>query len=192
MYSARKLICKAWLVLEKKQYKCKSVKYRSTATLKVSPFSSLPNWGSRWTFFADFISCGSWTECSISQRWQITGDDDAKLAQQHRRLRLGVKEPEHQRFTLWSRTGGGRRSSARLRADSSHRSKQRGHGWVNRRTHSYTLAHNLLVTRAGFHDNRQAEGEMKKKERERNPAPLSQNMKSHVRMMYYQMHETKK
>lgn len=84
--------------------------------------------------------------------------------------------------------------SSGLRHDSSPSLKQRGHGRVNTRarTHSYTLTHNLLVTRAGFHDNRQAEGERKKKEREQNPARLSQNVKSHVRMIYYQTHETKK
>lgn len=45
-----------------------------------------------------------------------------------------------------------------------HRFKQRGHGQVNMATHSYTLTHNLLVTRARFHDNRQAEWEREKRD----------------------------
>lgn len=55
-------------------------------------------------------------------------------------------------------------SSSGSRSDSSRGFKQWGHGWVNTCTHSYTLTHNLRVTRAGFHDNRQAEWERKKKE----------------------------
>lgn len=42
-------------------------------------------------------------------------------------------------------------------------------------THSYTLTHNLLVTRASFHDNRQAEWEREKRKREQNPAPFSED-----------------
>lgn len=42
-------------------------------------------------------------------------------------------------------------------------------------THSHTLTHNLRVTRARFHDNRQAEGEREKEKREQNPAPSSED-----------------
>lgn len=67
---------------------------------------------------------------------------------------------------------------------------QWGHGHVNMATHSFTLTHNLVVARARFHDNRQAERE-KKKESGSKIQPLSQKMKSCVRMMYYPTHKAK-